>query len=83
MPKRKHVKSFREVARFIAIDQGGVQHTVVERVETRTRITFAITYGNASLGASTYYSMTTGDKLSRQPDGTFEGYQGSLKLKVM
>lgn len=45
------------------------------------------TFGSYSTGELTgvisYYSMTTGDALTRLDDGSFEGLAGSLKLRLV
>lgn len=82
MPKfgMRKVNSLRETCRFKASDQFGVVHTVVERVAMETPITFAVRYDNATTGVKSYYSSTSGDKLIRLEDGSFQGCDGRLKL---
>lgn len=61
MPKlgKRKVSSLREVARFKAIDGHGVSHTVVERIEVETKVTFANRYTHAETGLKSYYSSTS------------------------
>lgn len=84
MPKlgKRKVSSLREIARFNAVDGDGVSHTVVERIEIETRVTFANRYTHTETGLKSYYSSTSGDVLVRLLDGTFEGCSGLLKLQL-
>lgn len=83
MPKRSNTKSMREAARHAAIDASGVQHTVVERVEMSTPLTYGVRSSGELTGMTSYYSMTTGDALTRLDDGAFVGRDGALRLRLV
>ena len=74
-------KSVREVGRFIAVDEDGIPHTVVERVEVVTRLGIGGHFDEASRGGSHFYSMTTGDTLYPLADGMVEGRSGKPRLR--
>jgi len=81
MANRSTQKSIREVGRFIAVDENGIAHTVVERVKVVKRIGLGGYFDDAARGNSHYYSMTTGDTLYPLKDGWFEGRHGKPRLQ--
>ena len=75
-------KSFRETGQFSAIDQEGLPHRVVERIETLHDVGASGCVVDAARGASCFHSATSGDVLVRQADGSFETSDGRLRLRV-
>lgn len=80
MTGRPGVKSFREISRFVAEDERGVLHTVVERSAVVTPVTFSASYHSVARGANVYHSTTSGDVLSRISENVFTGRSGALRL---
>ena len=73
-------KSFREVDRFMATDQDGRAHVVVERVAMLNDVGAGGKVIDSQLGASSFYSATTGDAVVRMPDGSFAGTSRTRRL---
>ena len=69
-------KSYREVNRFEAIDQDGIQHTVVERLAILHEVGASGRIFNSQKGSSPFYSATTGETIIRRDDGSFEDLEG-------
>lgn len=84
MPKigMRKINSLRESARFEAMDEAGLLHTVVERVAIETQVTFSIRYASVDTGLKSYYSSTSGDTLVRLSETMFEGKGGQLRLRL-
>lgn len=73
-------RSFREIGRFLAKDQNGIQHTLVQRMERLQSIGVTGLVVEAEHGISCFYSATSGDVVLRQADGSFVTENGKLKL---
>jgi len=72
-------KSFREIARFTAIDQEGRSHVVVERA-AMLNVGAGGKVIDSQRGASSFYSATTGDAVAPLPDGSFAAASGNSRL---
>jgi hypothetical protein len=77
-------RSTREVRRLEAIDQHGVQHTVVERVSVLHQVGAGGQVFGSEHGLTSYYSATTGEVVVSLPDGSFrtKGDGHGLVLKI-
>lgn len=73
-------RSFREVGRFMAVDQDGKPHVLVERVSTRNDVGAGGKVIDSEHGASHFYSATSGDAVVRACDGSFVGSNGDHRL---
>jgi hypothetical protein len=73
-------KSFREIARFTAIDQEGRSHVVVERAAMLNDVGAGGKVIDSQRGASSFYSATTGDAVAPLPDGSFAAASGNGRL---
>lgn len=77
---RKH--SFREVKRLHALDQHGLQHTLVERRVVINDVGASGHVFDSAHGASHYYSATSGDAVARSEDGTLKTKDGKLVFDI-
>ena len=75
-------RSFREVRRFVAVDQDGMQHTVVQRIETLQGVGLTNLVVETEHGVSCFYSATSGDAVTLQEDGAFATSNGKLRLQA-
>jgi hypothetical protein len=73
-------RSFRKIGRFLARDQNGTQHTLVQRIERLQSIGVTGLVVEVEHGISCFYSATSGDVVLRQVDGSFVTENGKLKL---
>jgi hypothetical protein len=71
-------RSFREIRRFNALDQYGVQHTLVERVAVLNDVGASGCIVNSESGKSQYYSATSGDAVTQLSDGSLKTKDGKL-----
>jgi hypothetical protein len=78
----KRRKSTREVNRLEAVDQHGVQHTLIERISVIHNIGASGRIFGSENGSSSYYSATSGDALLRLPDGSFESQRQNPRLAL-
>lgn len=72
-------RSFREVGRFMAIDQYGNPHILVERVFTLNDVGAGGKVIDSEHGASHFYSATSGDAVTRNADGSFVANNGKYQ----
>lgn len=77
---RKH--SLREIRRFDAFDQYGVQHSLVERMKIINDVGASGLIIDSEHGALHYYSATTGDIVVRLPDGSLKTKDGKFVFTV-
>jgi hypothetical protein len=75
-------RSFREIRRFNAVDQYGVQHTLVERVAVLNDVGASGCIFNSESGKSQYYSATSGDAVIRFSDGSLKTKDGKLAFDM-
>ena len=75
-------RSFREMRRFNAIDQYGVQHTLVERVAVVNDVGASGCIVSSESGRSQYYSATSGDAVTQLADGSLKTTDGKLSFDV-
>jgi hypothetical protein len=75
-------RSFREIRRFHAIDQYGVQHTVIERVAVLNDVGASGCIFNSENGKSQYYSATSGDAVVQLSDGSLKTKDGKLAFDM-
>ena len=75
-------RSFREIRRFNAIDQRGIQHTLVERVAVFNDVGASGCIFNSESGKSQYYSATSGDTVIQWPDGSLKSKDGKLAFDI-
>ncbi|MBT2321267.1 hypothetical protein J7E62_02700 [Variovorax paradoxus] len=69
------------INRFKAVDQTGVEHTVVERArEIRTFDRTLSANVKTTAGPTVFHSARTGDVLVEHPDGTLQTADGHLRL---
>jgi hypothetical protein len=78
-------RSKREINRLKAVDQHGVQHTLIERISVLHDVGASGQIFGSEHGSSSYYSATSGDAVLRLPDGSFESKSAKppLVLKIL
>ena len=75
-------RSFREIRRFNAIDQYGIQHTLVERVATINDVGASGCIVSSESSKSQYYSASSGDTVTQMSDGSLKTADGKLSFDV-
>ncbi|HSU20762.1 hypothetical protein NF681_02480 (plasmid) [Comamonadaceae bacterium OTU4NAUVB1] len=75
-------RSFRETRRFKAVDQHGIEHTVVERIAMLHDVGASGCIVDAEPGSLNYYSATSGDAMERLLDGSLKTKDGRLEFAV-